>query len=72
MPITRCYFKIFPKNFSMVFAFAGDSTITKFFAMYLSVFIISASKKSPSSLNLNDDVFFDKKNFLIKFSMTLT
>jgi hypothetical protein len=23
----------FPKNFSIVFAFAGDSTITKFFAI---------------------------------------
>jgi hypothetical protein len=25
----------------MVFAFAGDSTITKFFAMYLSFFLIT-------------------------------
>ncbi len=29
--------KSFPRNFSMVFAFAGDSTITKFFAIYMFV-----------------------------------
>jgi len=30
------YLKSFPRNFLMVFAFAGDSAITKFFAIYLS------------------------------------
>ena len=30
--------KSLPKNPSMVFAFAGDSTITKFFAMYIYVY----------------------------------
>jgi hypothetical protein len=30
--------KSFPKNPSMVFALAGDSTITKFFDMYIYVY----------------------------------
>src|SRR5690554_911621 len=29
--------KSFPRNFSIVFAFAGDSTITKFFAIFFFV-----------------------------------
>src|SRR5690606_34511059 len=29
--------KSFPRNFSIVFAFAGDSTITKFFAIFIFV-----------------------------------
>ena len=32
-PKLDCTLKSFPKNFSIVFAFAGDSTITKFFAI---------------------------------------
>ena len=29
--------KSLPKNFSIVFAFAGDSTITKFFAIFINL-----------------------------------
>ena len=40
--------KSFPRNFSMVFAFAGDSTITKFFAILHFLKLQMYMKKSLS------------------------
>ena len=52
--------KSLPRNFSMVFAFAGDSTITRFF---ISVYILGAVNDSEKLELSGKNAFEGRENF---------